>query len=299
MDRGDLADLVAFIAVAQERSFTRAAAKLGVSQSALSQTIRGLETRLGVRLLTRTTRSVSPTDAGERLLATAAPRFEEVEAEMHAVAELRDKPTGTIRLTASEHAADSVLWPRLGTFLREHREVKVELHIDYGLSDIAAERFDMGVRLGDELEKDMVAVRIGPDQRFAVVGAPAYFDAHAQPRSPRDLIAHNCIGFRLPTYGGIYAWELERGKKSFKVRIDGQMVLNGLYQVVTAALEGVGLAFIPEDVARPYLAEGRLIQVLDEWCPLFPGFHLYYPSRRHHSRAMALLVEALRYRPHP
>lgn len=295
MSRTHFGDLVAFIAVAQERSFTRAAARIGVSQSALSQTIRGLEARLGVRLLTRTTRGVSPTDAGERLLLAAAPRFEEIEAELSAVAELRDKPTGTIRLTASEHAADTVLWPRLGHFLRAHPEVKVELHIDYGLSDIATEQFDMGVRLGDELEKDMVAVRIGPDHRFVVIGSPAYFESHARPKAPGDLTGHNCIGFRLPTYGGIYAWELQKGRKEYKVRVEGQMMLNGMYQVLTAAIEGVGLAFVPEDVAKPHIAAGKLIQVLDEWCPMFTGFHLYYPSRRQHSRAMALLVEALRY----
>jgi DNA-binding transcriptional LysR family regulator len=295
MSRTHFGDLVAFIAVAQERSFTRAAARIGVSQSALSQTIRGLEARLGVRLLTRTTRGVSPTDAGERLLLAAAPRFEEIEAELSAVAELRDKPTGTIRLTASEHAADTVLWPRLGHFLRAHPEVKVELHIDYLLSDIATEQFDMGVRLGDELEKDMVAVRIGPDHRFVVIGSPAYFESHARPKAPGDLTGHNCIGFRLPTYGGIYAWELQKGRKEYKVRVEGQMILNGMYQVLTAAIEGVGLAFVPEDVAKPHIAAGKLIQVLDEWCPMFTGFHLYYPSRRQHSRAMALLVEALRY----
>lgn len=297
MSRTHFGDLVAFIAVAQERSFTRAAARIGVSQSALSQTIRGLEARLGVRLLTRTTRGVSPTDAGERLLLAAAPRFEEIEAELSAVAELRDKPTGTIRLTASEHAADTVLWPRLGHFLRAHPEVKVELHIDYGLSDIATEQFDMGVRLGDELEKDMVAVRIGPDHRFVVVGSAAYFASHARPKAPGDLTGHNCIGFRLPTYGGLYAWELQKGRKEYKVRVEGQMILNGMYQVLTAAIEGVGLAFVPEDVAKPHIAAGKLVQVLDDWCPMFTGFHLYYPSRRQHSRAMALLVEALRYQP--
>jgi DNA-binding transcriptional LysR family regulator len=287
-------DLVAFVAVAQERSFTRAAAKLNVSQSALSQTIRQLETRLGVRLLTRTTRSVAPTDAGAKLLKSAAPRLEELEAELAAVAELRDTPTGTIRLTASEYAADSVLWPRLAEFMQAHPEVNIELTIDYGLTDIAAEQYDMGVRLGDDIEKDMIAARIGPDLRFAIVGSPDYFSKHPAPQHPRDLTEHNCIGFRLPTLGNLYVWELSKGKKIANVRVSGNLVLNGLYQIITAAVHGLGLAFIPEEAVRQHLDEGRLVTVMRDWCPTYTGFHLYYPSRHQSSRAMVLLVEALR-----
>lgn len=289
-------DLVAFVAVAQERSFTRAAAKLNVSQSALSQTIRQLEARLGVRLLTRTTRSVAPTDAGAKLLKAAAPRLEELEAELAAVAELRDTPTGTIRLTASEYAADSVLWPRLADFMQKYTDVKVELTIDYGLTDIAAEQYDMGVRLGDDIEKDMIAARIGPDLRFVVVGSPDYFLKCPAPQHPRDLSEHNCIGFRLPTLGNLYAWELSKGNKIANVRVSGNIVLNGLYQIITAALHGLGLALLPEESVRQHLDEGRLVAVMHDWCPTYTGFHLYYPSRHHSSRAMVLLVEALRHK---
>jgi DNA-binding transcriptional LysR family regulator len=297
MPRDSFNDLAAFIAVTRARSFTRAAAQLGVSQSALSQTVRGLEVRLGVRLLTRTTRSVSATEAGERLLAVAAPRFEEIEAELSAVAELRDKPAGTLRITATEYAANTVLWPRLVAFLLEYPEIRVELIVDYGLADIAADRYDMGVRMGDGIAKDMVAIRIGPDVSFTVVASPAYLARHALPKTPQDLTDHRCINLYLPSYGGLYSWEFKKGKRELKVRVEGQLVLNGSYQIVTAAVAGLGLAFVPEDMAQPHVAEGRLVSVLKDWCPTFPGFHLYYPSRRHLSRAMALLVEALRYRP--
>ena len=296
MPRENLNDLLAFLAVARERSFTRAAAKLGVSQSALSHTIRGLEERLGLRLLTRTTRSVSPTEAGERLLQTVGPRFEEIEAEIAALSELRQKPAGTIRITAIEHAADTVLWPRLAKLLREYPDIKVEIVIDYGLTDIVAERYDAGVRLGEQVAKDMIAVRIGPDQRMAVVGAPAYFAKRSPPRKPQELIGHNCINLRLPTRGGLYAWEFEKGKRQLKVHVEGQLVFNGTAQMLNAALAGFGLAYVPEDVAQPHLAKGRLKRVLEDWCPPFSGYHLYYPSRRQLTPAFALLVEALRYR---
>jgi DNA-binding transcriptional LysR family regulator len=275
---------------------SQAAAKLGVSQSALSQTIRQLEARLGVRLLTRTTRSVSPTEAGERLLRTVALRFEEIDAELAAVSELREKPAGTIRITAGDHAIHSALWPKLAKFLANYPDIKVELIIDYGLTDIAAERYDAGVRWGEQVAKDMIAVRIGPDVRFAVVGTKSYFAKRPLPKTPQDLIGHNCINLRLPTYGGLYAWEFERGGREVKVRVEGQLIFNGIFQVLNAALAGFGLAYVPEDLAQPYLAKGRLKQVLEEWCVPWSGYHLYYPSRRQSSAAFSLLVDALRYR---
>jgi DNA-binding transcriptional LysR family regulator len=295
MQRANLNDLQAFLAVARERSFTRAAAKLGVSQSALSHTIRGLEARLGVRLLTRTTRSVSPTEAGERLLHTAGPRLEEIEAELEALSELREKPAGTIRITAVDYVADTVLWPKLARFLPEYPDIRVEVTIDYGLTDIVAQRYDAGVRSGEQVAKDMIAVRIGPDMRMAVVGAPSYFAERSDPRTPHDLTGHSCINLRLPTHGGLYAWEFEKDAHELKVRVEGQLVFNGTYQMLNAALAGFGLAYVPEDLARPHLAKGRLKRVLEDWCPPFSGYHLYYPSRRQSSAAFALLVEALRY----
>jgi DNA-binding transcriptional LysR family regulator len=297
MPRQSFNDLLAFLAVARERSFTRAAAKLGVSQSALSHTIRGLEERLALRLLTRTTRSVSPTEAGERLLQTVGPRFEEIAAELAALSELRQKPAGTIRITAIDHAADTVLWPRLAKLLREYPEIKVEIAIDYGLTDIVAERYDAGVRLGEQVAKDMIAVRIGPDARMAVVGTPSYFAKRSPPKKPQDLIGHNCINLRLPTRGGLYAWEFEKGKRQLKVHVEGQLVFNATAQMISAAIAGFGVAYVPEDLAQPHLAKGRLKRVLEDWCPPFSGYHLYYPSRRQLTPAFALLVEALRYRP--
>ncbi len=296
MQRGHLDDLLAFVAVGREKSFTKAAAKLGVSQSALSHTLRALEARLGVRLLTRTTRSVAPTDAGERLLHTLGPRFEEIEAELAALSELRDKPAGTIRLTTTDYAADTVLWPKLEKFLRRYPDIKVEIIIDYGLTDIVAQRFDAGVRPGEQVAKDMIALRIGPDIRMAVVGAPAYFKSRAQPTRPQDLIGHACINLRLPTHGGLYAWEFEKAGRELKARVEGQLTFNGTFQMLNAALAGFGLAYVPEDLVRPHLAKGRLTRVLEDWCPLYAGYHLYYPSRRQPSAAFALLVEALRYR---
>ena len=296
MRRGNVNDLLAFLAVARERSFTKAAAKLGVSQSALSHTIRGLEARLGLRLLTRTTRSVSATQAGERLLQTVGHRFEEIEAELEALSELRDKPAGTIRITATDYAADTILFPKLAKILPEYPDIKVEIIIDYGLTDIVAQRYDAGVRAGEQVAKDMIAVRIGPDIRMAVVGAPSYFAKRSPPKKPQDLTEHNCINLRLPTYGGLYAWEFEKGDGELRVRVDGQLVLNSTAQMLKAALAGFGLAYVPHDVAQPHVAEGRLNRVLEDWCPPYTGYHLYYPSRRQSSPAFNLLVDALRYR---
>jgi DNA-binding transcriptional LysR family regulator len=289
-------DLLAFLAVAKERSFTRAAAQLGVSQSALSHTIRGLEERLGMRLLTRTTRSVAPTEAGERLLRTVGPKFEQIDSELSALTELRDKPAGNIRITTGEHAAQAILWPALTTLLPRYPDIKVELMIDYGLTDIVAERYDAGVRLGEQVAKDMIAVRIGPDFCMAVVGAPSYFERKPKPKKPQDLTDHDCINIRLPTYGGIYAWEFEKRGRELKVRVDGQLVFNNIALRLNAVLAGLGLAYLPEDQVQPYLADGRLIRVLDDWCAPFPGYHLYYPSRRQPAPAFAVLVDALRYR---
>jgi DNA-binding transcriptional LysR family regulator len=296
MQRGTLDDLLAFIAVGRERSFTKAAAKLGVSQSALSHTIRELESRLGVRLLTRTTRSVAPTDAGERLLQTLAPRFEEIDAALAAASELRDKPAGTIRITTTEYPLDAFLWPKLAKFLRHYPDIKVEVIADPGLIDIVAQRFDAGVRIGEQVAKDMIAVRIGPDIRMAVVGAPSYFKKRGEPKTPQELIGHDCINLRLATHGGLYAWEFEKGARELRVRVEGQLVFNGASQMVKAALAGLGLAYVPEELAQPDLAKGRLKRVLEDWCPPFTGYHLYYTSRRQSSAAFALLVDALRYR---
>src|SRR5688572_2533897 len=253
MRRENVSDLLAFLAVARERSFTKAAAKVGVSQSALSQTVRGLEERLGLRLLTRTTRSVSPTAAGERLLASVGSRFEEIEAELDALSALRDKPAGTIRITAGEHAAYKVLTPALAKVLPGYPDIKIEVSVDYGFTDIVAQRYDAGVRTGEQVAKDMIAVRIGPDMRMAVIGAPAYFAKRSPPKKPQDLTEHNCINLRLPTYGGLYAWEFEKGRRVVKVRVEGQLVFNTLRQRVDAALAGLGLAYLPEDVALPHI----------------------------------------------
>jgi DNA-binding transcriptional LysR family regulator len=296
MARHPIDDLTAFLAVAKERSFTRAAAQLGVSQSALSHTIRGLEERLGVRLLTRTTRSVAPTEAGERVVRTVGPRLEEIDAELAALTELREKPAGTIRITTGEHSAEAILWPALAKLLPRYPDIKVELSIDYGLTDIVAERYDAGVRLGEQVAKDMIAVRIGPDFRMAVVGAPSYFARRSRPKTPQELTAHDCINIRLPTYGAVYAWEFEKRGRGLKVRVEGQLVFNNIALRLKAALAGLGLAYLPDDQVEKHLADGRLIRVLADWCPPFSGYHLYYPSRRQPAPAFALLVEALRYR---
>jgi DNA-binding transcriptional LysR family regulator len=296
MPGANLSNLLAFLAVARERSFTRAAAKLGMSQSALSHGIRRLEAKIGVRLLTRTTRSVSPTEAGERLLQTAGPCFDEIDAELAALSELRHKPAGTIRITATDYAADTVLWPRLPTLLRKYPDIKVEITIEYGLTDIVTQRYDAGVRSGETIAKDMIAVRIGPDIRMAVVCSPSYLANRAAPKNPQELTSHNCINLRLPTYGGLYAWEFEKGNSQLKARVDGQLVFNGTFQMLNAALAGCGLAYVPEDLVQPHIAKGRLERVLEDWCPPFSGYHLYYPSRRQVTPALALLIEALRYR---
>ena len=296
MQRGNLDDLLAFLAVGRERSFTKGAAKLGLSQSALSHTIRELEARLGVRLLARTTRSVSPTDAGERLLQVLGPRFEEIDAELAALGELRKKPAGTIRITATDYAADTVLWPKLAKFLPLYPDIKIEMIIDHGLTDIVAQRFDAGVRAGEQVAKDMIAVRIGPDLRMAVVAAPSYFRKRPEPKRPQDLIGHDCINLRLMTYGGLYPWEFEKAGREIKVRVEGQLAFNGSFQMLNAALAGFGLAYVPEDLAQPHIARGRLERVLEDWCAPYSGYHLYYPSRRHASPAFALLVDILRHR---
>jgi DNA-binding transcriptional LysR family regulator len=296
MRGNNLNDIAAFLAVANERSFTKAAGKLGLSQSALSHTLRGLEERLGVRLLTRTTRSVAPTEAGERLLHNLGPRFEEIDAELAALSELREKPAGTVRITATEYAVDTLLWPKLAKFLARYPDIKVEVSSESGLTDIVAQRFDAGVRSGEQIAKDMIAVRVGPDMRMAVVGAPAYFRRQPEPKRPQDLINHRCINLRLPTLGGLYAWEFEKGTRKLKVRVDGPLTFNGSYQMLNAALAGFGLAYLPEDLTQSHLARGRLKRVLEDWCPPFSGYHLYYPSRRQTTPAFALLVEALRHR---
>jgi DNA-binding transcriptional LysR family regulator len=296
MQRGSLDDLRALVAVAREQSFTKAAAKLGVSQPALSQIVRQLEERLGVRLLARTTRSVSLTEAGEHLVGTVAPRIEEIDAGLAAVSELREKPAGTIRITATEYATDAILLPKLAKLLRKYPNIKVEIVIDYGLTDIVAQRFDAGVRSGEQVASGMIAVRIAPDMRMAVVGSPSYFKNRLEPKKPQDLIDHNCIALRLPTHGGLYAWEFEKDGRELNVRVEGQLIFNTTAQIFNAALAGLGLAYVPEGMAQPHLARGRLKRVLEDWCLPYPGYHLWYPSRRQSSAAFALLVDALRYR---
>jgi DNA-binding transcriptional LysR family regulator len=296
MERSNIHDLQVFLVVARERSFTRAAAQLGVSQSALSHTIRALEERLGLRLLTRTTRSVSPTEAGVRLLRTIGPHFEEIAAELAALNDLRDNPSGTIRISAGAHAADTVLWPALEKLLPRYPDIHVEIDASDRLIDIVAEKYDAGIRLGEHLAKDMIGVRIGPELRMAVVGSPAYFEKHPCPQRPEDLTAHNCINFRLPTYGGLYIWEFEKDGRPLNVRVDGQLVFNTIRLRLNAALSGLGLAYLMEDQVSGHIKSGRLIHVLEDWSPPFSGYHLYYPSRRQPTPAFSLLLEALRYR---
>jgi DNA-binding transcriptional LysR family regulator len=297
MPRQNINFLLAFRAVAQARSFTRAAAQIGVSPSALSHTIRALEERLGLRLLTRTTRSVVPSEAGERLLGAIGPLFDGIEAELAALSELRDKPAGSIRITTGIHAAQAVVWPALAKLLPVYPDIQVEISVHSGFIDIVEERFDAGVRLGETIAQDMVAVRIGPDMRMAAVGSPAYFSARKPPRTPQDLAQHNCINLRFPTRGGLYAWEFEKGGRALNVRVEGQLVVNEIALALEAALDGLGIAYLPDDYVRADIEAGRLTRVLESWCPPFPGYHLYYPSRRHQSPAFTLLVEALRYHP--
>lgn len=296
MPRQNINDLLAFRAVARERSFTRAAAQIGVSPSALSHRIRGLEERLGVRLLTRTTRSVDPTEAGERLLASIGPHFDGIEAELAALSELRDKPAGTIRITTGIDAAQTILWPALSKLLPYYPDVHVELSVNAGFVDIVAERFDAGVRLGETVAQDMIAVRIGPDMRMAAVASPGYFDSHKPLKTPHDLAGHNCINLRFPTLGGLYAWEFEKAGRALNVRVEGQLIVNDVALALRAAVDGAGIAYLPDHYVRAEVAAGRLKRVLADWSPPFPGYHLYYPSRRQQSPAFALLVEALRYR---
>ncbi len=299
MRREELSDLTAFLAVAEERSFTRAAAKLGTSQSALSHTVRRLEARLGLRLLMRTTRSVAPTEAGERLLETLGPALQDIETRLDALSALRTKPAGTIRITTTESAAEMNLWPVLERFLPEHPDIKVELAIDNALTDIVAGRYDAGVRIGEQVAKDMIAVRIGPEMRFAAVASPSYFAGRPPPTTPQDLAHHICINLRLPTSGGFYAWEFEKDGRELRVRVDGQLALNTIGMILRGSAAGLGIAYLPEDFVRAHIEDGRLVQVLHDWCAPFPGHHLYYPSRRQLSPAFALLVDALRYREPP
>lgn len=296
MKREQLGDLAAFLAVAEARSFTRASAVLGTSQSALSHTIRKLEERLGVRLLTRTTRSVAPTDAGEKLVEVLRPALEDIDAGLAELGDLRDKPAGTVRITTGYHAAQTILWPALGQLLADHPDINVELSMDSALTDIVTGKFDAGVRLGEQLAQDMIAVPIGPDLRMAVVGTPSYFAKYAKPKTPHDLTNHNCINLRMLTRGGLYAWEFEKNGRELNVRVDGQLTFNDMRMTLGATLDGAGLSYVMEDQAKPHIKDGSLVRVLADWCPPFSGYHLYYPSRRQQSLAFSLIVDALRYR---
>lgn len=296
MARENLNDLSAFVAVAQAHSFTKAAARLGISPSALSHAMRGLEERLGVRLLARTTRSVAPTEAGERLLTVVLPHLQGIESELSALNLLRDIPAGTIRLTASEHAAYTVIYPVLARLAADYPEIKIEVNVDNMLADLVAGRFDAGIRLGEHVERDMVAVRIAPDMRMALVGTPAYFERHPRPEAPQDLTQHECIGIRLPTHGGLLPWEFDKDGRSITVRVEGQLIFNTMSLALRAVLDGLGLGYCLDDMAAEAIADGRLIRVLEDWCEPFPGYHIYYPSRRQLSPALRLLVDALRLR---
>jgi len=296
MAQTKLDDLQAFLAVARYQSFTKAAARLGITPSALSHTIRALEERLGVRLLSRTTRNVAPTEAGDRLMRSIAPLFDQITAEVEALGELRDKPAGTIRITCSDDAIELYLRPVLATFLKSYPDITLELFVDYGFTNIVEERFDAGIRLGEAISKDMIAVRISPDWRLAVVGSPAYFEHHPPPSTPHELTNHLCVNIRHRPSGAIYAWEFEKDGKAFTVKGDGQLVFNSIVHVLNSAVDGIGLAYVPEALAAPYLADGRLKEVLAAWCPYFQGFHLYYPHRRQASPAFSAFVDAVRYR---
>lgn len=293
--REDLNNMLWFLAVAEERSFTKAAAKLGTSQSTLSHTIKRLEARMGLRLLTRTTRSVSPTEAGERLIRSLAPRIEEIETEIDELMEIRDKPSGTIRITLSDHALESLVWPKLCPVLKDYPDIKLELNTDNAFRNIVEDRFDAGIRLGESVDKDMIAVRIGPDWRLVAVASPGYFATRPVPRSPQELVAHNCINNRQSRSGGLYAWEFEKKEKELRVRVDGQLTFSTSYAMIDAAANGYGIAYLPENLVEGDIASGRLIQVLDDWCPMFPGYYLYYPNRRQNSPAFKVIVDALRF----
>jgi len=294
MANENLNDLQAFVAVARERSFTRAAAQLGLSRSALSHAMLGLEARLGVRLLTRTTRSVSTTEAGARLLDVLAPRLSEIEQELSSLSAMRDRPAGTVRITAHDHAIATVLWPRLLPLLKQYPDIQIEFSVDYAFTDIAAHRFDAGVRVGDRVAKDMIAVRLAPGLRMAVAGSPEYLAGRSLPVTPHDLTEHCCINLRLPTHGGLYAWDFEKNGQSLNVRVSGQTVFNNTFLMLQAALDGMGLAYVPHDLMQPHIEQGRLIPVLQDWWPEFPGYHLYYANRRQVSPALALVIDALR-----
>jgi DNA-binding transcriptional LysR family regulator len=296
MSRQNVNDLLAFLAVARERSFTKAAARFGISQSALSHTIRQLEARLGVRLLMRSTRAVAPTEAGERLLERIGPHFDQIEIEVDALNELREKPAGTVRIVAPDYAINNILWPKLKTFLPKYPDIKIELLLDNGLTDIITERYDAGVRMGEQLAKDMISARIGPDFRFCVVGAKSYFTNRPIPEKPQDLMQHDCINYRFPSSGALYVWEFEENSREIKVRVDGQLVFNNIFHVLDAALAGRGLGYVPEEIALPHIAKGKLQRVLEDWSPYWDGYHLYYPSRRQSSPAFVTLVDALRHR---
>ncbi|CAI9009483.1 MULTISPECIES: LysR family transcriptional regulator [Burkholderia] len=296
MPRENLNDLLVFLAVARDRSFTRAAARLGVSQSALSQTVRDLEARLGVRLLTRTTRSVSTTEAGEELFQAVAPRIDEIEMKLAAVADFRDKPAGVVRITATEHPIDTIIWPKLRRVLPDYPDIRVELSVDYGLANIVEERYDIGVRYGDQVAKDMIAVRISPDIRMTMVASPAYLDGRKPPKTPQDLLDHDCVTLRLATAKGIYAWELKKGRNEIQARVSGRITCNTQPHMVQAALDGFGIAFVTEDIVLDHVRSGQLRIVMPDWCPVFPGYHAYYPSRRQASRAFSIVIDALRHR---
>ncbi|CAB3966878.1 LysR family transcriptional regulator [Burkholderia sp. AU31652] len=296
MARENLNDLLVFLAVARERSFTRAATRLGVSQSALSHTIRDLEARVGVRLLTRTTRSVSTTDAGEALFQAVAPRIDEITAQLAALSDFRDKPAGVVRITATEHPIDTIIWPKLRQVLPDYPDIRIELSVDYGLSNIVEERYDIGVRYGDQVAKDMIAVRISPDVRMAMVASPAYLDGRKPPKKPQDLLDHDCVTLRLATAKGLYAWELKKGRNDVLARVNGRITCNTQPHMVQAALDGFGIAFVTEDIVLEHVRDGRLRIVMPDWCPVFPGYHAYYPSRRPASRAFTVVIDALRHR---
>ena len=296
MAKEDFNDLLWFLAVAYERSFTRAAAKLGVAQSTLSHTIKRLETRMGIRLLARTTRHVALTEAGERLRQSLAPRIAEIEADITALMEFRDKPSGTVRITLSDHALESVVWPKLRPVLTAYPDVKLELNMDSGFRNIVEDGFDAGVRLGESVEKDMIAIRIGPDWRMVAVASPRYFAAHPVPKHPRDLIGHTCINMRQASAGGLYAWEFSKDGQELRVRVDGHLTFNSSYAMIDPALNGYGIAYVPEDLVDRHIASGSLVLALDEWSPKFAGYYIYYPSRRQNSAAFKVIVDALRYR---
>ncbi len=296
MTRPSLNDLAAFLAVAREQSFTRAAAKLGVSQSSLSQTVRNLEERLGLKLLARTTRSVAPTAVGQTFMRDIAVHIEGIEKEIATLGNLHTKPQGNVRISSSSHAVDAVLWPKLKQVLRDHPDVKVEIIVNNGFIDIVSEGFDAGVRLGESVAKDMIAVRIGPDVRMACVASPAYFAKNPPPRKPQDLVRHACINLRLPRLGGNYQWEFEKGRSKLNLRVEGQLTFSDFGPCLAATLDGFGVAYLGYDIVKPHIEAGELQQVLTDWCPYFPGYHLYYPSRLHGSSAFAVVVDALRFR---